>query len=136
MGGLCSRSVPVDNSPGGCVLHGNGHIDYGFASFQPRVLPVKAQTKLNPPSVGENMEKHLEEPFSSSVRASVGYENDNNQIGLEPGEPQLSRAPSHKSRLTKLKPAIAGKIGTAKASLSSLSSIMLCVVSSFYFSSY
>ncbi|XXG65173.1 hypothetical protein AAC387_Pa05g2943 [Persea americana] len=119
MGGLCSRSAPVDNSPGGTVLHGNGHIDYGFASFQPlqpRVLPAKAQTKLNPPSVGENMEKQLEEPFSSSVRASVGYENDKNQIGLEPGEPQLSRALSHKSRLTKLKPAIAGKIGTAKVS--------------------
>lgn len=133
MGGLCSRNSPVGNSPAGSLLRGNGHVDYGYATCQSGALPEKAQTKLNPPSVGENMDRQLQEPFSFGERIVSSYGNDNDRIGLEPGEPQLTRALSNKSRSTKPKPAIAGKMGTAKASPSSLSSIMLCIVSNFHY---
>ena len=91
---------------------------------------------MTPPSAMENMDKQLQEPFSFSDGITPGYGNNGSRLGLEPGEPQMSRALSNKSRSTKSKTVAAGRIGTAKASLSSLSSIMLCVVSSFYFSSY
>lgn len=116
MGGLCSKRYAVDNSPGGIVPRGNGHIDHGPIGYQSHELPAKAQTKLTPPLVEENMDKQLQEPLSFNEGTAPGYGNNGNRIGLEPGEPELSRALSHKSRSTKSKPAAAAKMGTAKVS--------------------
>lgn len=74
---------------------------------------------MTPPSAMENMDKQLQEPFSFSDGISPGYGNNGSRLGLEPGEPQMSRALSNKSRSTKSKSAAAGRIGTAKASSSS-----------------
>ncbi|RWR85303.1 ikzf5 [Cinnamomum micranthum f. kanehirae] len=116
MGGLCSRSSTVNNFPSGSIPPGNGHAIHGSSTYQPHGFSLEGETKMTPPSAMENMDKQLQEPFSFSDGISPGCGNNGSRLGLEPGEPQMSRALSNKSRSTKSKSAAAGRIGTAKVS--------------------
>lgn len=127
MGGLCSRRSTGDNFPSRSVPRSNGHANHESHGYS-----LEGQTKLTPPSVVANMDKQLQEPFSFSDGITPGYGINSNQLSLEQGEPRLSRALSQKSKSTKAKPVAAGRIGTAKASSSSLFFLLAPIVCCFY----
>ncbi|XP_058091236.1 protein PSK SIMULATOR 1-like isoform X2 [Magnolia sinica] len=115
MGGLCSRSSTTESTLGGGVPNAGGHVDHESMGHQPQGFSSKTVGDLNPPFFGEIMDKRLQEPVSFSERNASEYGN-NNLVDVEPGEQQLGRALSYKSRSTKSKSAAAAKMGTAKVS--------------------
>ncbi|ERN20604.1 hypothetical protein AMTR_s00070p00103330 [Amborella trichopoda] len=106
MGGLCSRRATVDNSPDGSreVAHANGYTASNNASgmgYSSHSLMSKMPSNIAPPMMMENMEKQFREPFT--------FPNHHRNLS-EPGEPQLFRALSDKSRSTKSKAGASSKV--------------------------
>ncbi|KAA8538598.1 hypothetical protein F0562_028208 [Nyssa sinensis] len=102
MGGLCSRRSTEDSSTAGSVPHVNGHINYGSGVVcQSRALPAQDIRNSAPSSVGESMDKQLQEPFSFPEANAISYGMNPDEIN--DGIPRLSRALSNKSRSTKSK---------------------------------
>ncbi|KAL6007773.1 DNAJ domain protein [Asimina triloba] len=121
MGGICSRRSTVDISPGGNLPRLNGHFD-SHEHYQSRGQSLKPQSNATPLPAGANGDKQSWEPHSFSERSTPGRVLDD-RMDMGPGDPRLSRALSHKSRSTKSKTGVAGKIGATKAKMTSVSEV-------------
>ncbi|GMH21810.1 hypothetical protein Nepgr_023653 [Nepenthes gracilis] len=116
MGGICSRKATVENVPSGNFSHVSGHHnDRSMLALECRALPTKANNSLASSSVGEAVEKQLEEHFSfPELNAnSPGFDLHSSGMNLDDihdGIPRLSRALSDKSKSTRSKQVAVAKV--------------------------
>ncbi|KAL9250148.1 PSK SIMULATOR 1-like protein [Drosera capensis] len=128
MGGICTKSATVENVPSSNYSQFNGHHLTGTElGLEAHALPSKGKDVSTSSSVGEVVDKQLQDRFSFPELSSSPYGINANSYGMgmdnvHDGIPRLSRAVSYKSRVTRSRTAVAkvsemssllGKAGSA-----------------------
>ncbi|GAB2291199.1 DNAJ domain protein [Dionaea muscipula] len=104
MGGLCSRSATVENVPSSNYSQFNGHHSSGSGLvLECHSLPGKGNDNSISSSVGEVVDKQLQDPFSFHVSPYIMNSNPDGMSldDINDGIPRLSREFSYKWRSTR-----------------------------------